>query len=71
MATAMCLCQSAARPKHKNSANIVKVAVLFWINSRNGKGILSVLGMGKCGYPMEEKDIGLRAIVQNHDVLEQ
>ena len=62
MAIAMCLCQSAASPKHKNSA---KVTVLFWLHSRNGWSILSVSGMGNCSHPMGKKDISLRAIAQN------
>ena len=62
MATAMCLGQSAASPKHQNSAKNVKVAAHFWLHSRNGWGILSVSGMGKCAYPMGKKDISLRAI---------
>ena len=62
MATAMCLCQSAASPKHQNSGENVKVVALFWFHSRNGRGILSVSGMSKCGYPMGKKDISLRAI---------
>ena len=32
MATAVCLCQSAARSKHQNSAKTVKVAALFWLH---------------------------------------
>ena len=58
----MCLGQSAASPKHQSSTKNVKVAALFWLHSRNGWGILSVSGMGKCAYPMGEKDISLRAI---------
>ena len=46
MATAMCLGQSAASPKHQNSVENVKAAALFWLHSRNGWGILSVSGMG-------------------------
>ena len=51
MATAMCLCQSAASPKHQNSAKNDKVAALFWLHSHNGWGIFSVSGMSKCSYP--------------------
>ena len=36
MATAMCLCQSAASPKHQNSAENVKVAASGFTHAMGG-----------------------------------
>ena len=70
MTTTMCLCQSAASPKHQNSAKNNKVAALFWLHSRNGWGILGVLDVGKCGYSVGKKDISLWATAQiPHEIL--
>ena len=66
MATAMCLCQSAASPKHKKCQGHCTFlsSLPQWVgNSR-------CLSMGKCSYPIRKKDISLRATAQiPHEIL--
>ena len=63
--TAICLCLSAAPPKTTKFAKIDEVAALYWLHPRNGRGILTNLGIGTCGYPLAKNDASLRAIAQN------
>ena len=68
--TAISTCFSAASLEHQNSGEIDKVAALYWLHFRSGRGILIELGIVQCGYPLRKNDASLRAIAQNsHEIL--
>ena len=63
--TVICMRLSAAPPQTTIFAKIDEVAALYWLHPRNGRGILTNLGIVRCDYPLAKNDASLRAIAQN------
>ena len=60
---------TVASPKVLTLSKFDKVAALYRLHFRSGRGILTDLSVGNCGYSLAKKDANLRPVAQKtHEI---